>query len=74
MEAVAGVTEMAVSVAPPPPTVRTALPNTLPEAALIVEVPASTALASPVPLTVATARLLLDQVTTAVQSALAPFE
>jgi hypothetical protein len=39
----------------------------VPETALMVAEPAATALARPVPLTVATAGLVLDQVTVAVQ-------
>jgi hypothetical protein len=72
MEAVAGVTEMAVSVALV--TVRTALPVTLPELALMVAVPAATALARPAALMVATPVALLVQVTVAVQSALVLLE
>ena len=55
-------------------TVSTPLPVTLPETALMVALPAATALAKPVLLTVATAGLLLDQVTVAVQSELVLLE
>ena len=55
-------------------TVRTAVPLMLPEVALMVDVPAATVDASPLLLTVAAARLLLDQITVAVQSALVLFE
>jgi hypothetical protein len=55
-------------------TVRTPLPVMLPDTALIVAVPAATALTMPALLIMATAVLLLDQVTVAVQSALVPLE
>ena len=55
-------------------TVRTALPVMLPETALMVAGPAVTALAKPAPLMVATAGLVLDHVTVAMQSALLLFE
>jgi hypothetical protein len=72
MEAVAGVTLMPVTVAPV--TVRTALPVILLDTALMVAVPAATALTRPALLITATAGLLLDHVTVAVQSALVPLE
>jgi len=55
-------------------TVRAALPLTLPEVALMVVLPAATALAKPLPAMVATAALLLDQATLAVQSELVLLE
>ena len=54
--------------------VRTALPVMLPEAALMVALPGATARARPVLLMAATAGLVLDHVTAAVQSALLLFE
>jgi hypothetical protein len=48
-------------------TVRTPLPMMVPETALMVAVPAATALASPAVLMVAAVVLLLDQVTVEVQ-------
>jgi len=61
MDAVAGVTAMLVKDAAV--TVRTPDPETLPEFALMVEVPAATPVATPAPETVAAAVLLLDHVT-----------
>ena len=55
-------------------TVSTPLPVMLPENAFMVAVPAATALASPLGAMVATAGLLLDQVTMAVQSELVLLE
>ena len=55
-------------------TVRRPLPETLPEVALMVAVPAAIPLASPLAAMVATAGLLLDQVTLAVQFELVLFE
>ena len=72
IEAVAGLTAIAVSTALV--TVSAAVPEILPEAALMVVVPAPIPLARPVPEIVAAAGLLLDQVTVAVQSELAPLE
>jgi hypothetical protein len=67
IETVAGVTVMLVSVGPPPAvTVRVAVPEMLPEVAVIVVVPAATPLASPEPLTLA-APVLLVHVTVVVQ-------
>jgi hypothetical protein len=67
IEAVAGVTEMPVSVVVAAVTVRVLVALVLPEVAVMVEVPAATPVASPVPLMVAAAVLLLDQVTDEVQ-------
>ena len=55
-------------------TLRVAVPVTLPEAALMVVVPAATPLASPAAEIVAAAGLLLDPVTVGVQSELVPLE
>ena len=55
-------------------TVRTPLPVTPPETALMVALPAATALTMPELLIVATAGLLLDQVTVVVQSELVLLE
>jgi hypothetical protein len=65
MDAVAGVTAMLVKDAAV--TVRTLDPETLPEVALMVEVPAATPAAAPAAEIVAAAVLLLDQVTVEVQ-------
>jgi len=59
--AVAGETVMLFRVAVV--TVRMLVPDTLPEVAVMVEVPAATPIARPVLDTVAAAMLLLDQVT-----------
>ena len=67
IDAVAGLTAMAVSTAPV--TVSVAVPETLPEAALIVVVPAPTPLARPAAEIVATTGLLLVHATLALQSA-----
>jgi len=72
MEAVAGLTVMPVRTGLV--TVRTPLPERLPEAALMVALPAATALARPALPIFAAAVLLLDQVTFAVQSELVLFE
>ena len=61
MDAVAGVTEMPVMVGLV--TVSAAVPETLPEVALMVDEPAATPVASPALDMVAAAVLLLDQVT-----------
>ena len=61
IDAVAGVTAMLVNEAAV--TVRAPDPETAPEVALMVEVPAATPVATPAPETVAAAVLLLDQVT-----------
>ena len=55
-------------------TVRTALPFILPDVALMVALPAVTALARPLLEIFAAAVLLLDQITFDVQSELVPFE
>jgi hypothetical protein len=65
IDAVAGVTAMLVNVAAV--TVRALVPETLPEVALMVEDPAATPVATPAPVIVAAAVLLLDHVTVEVQ-------
>ena len=55
-------------------TVKATLPMMLPEVALMVALPAATALARPALLIFATAVLLLDQVTFDVQTELVLFE
>jgi len=55
-------------------TVREAVPETLPEVALIVVVPAATPVASPPLAIVAAAVLLLDHVTVVVQAEVVLFE
>ena len=65
IEAVAGVTVTPVSTTRV--TLRIALPETLPEEALMVDVPAATPVARPPLEMVAVAVLLLDQVTVVVQ-------
>jgi len=72
MEAVAGLTLTPVRVGLV--TVRTLLPEMLPEVALMVALPAATALARPALPIFATAVLLLDQVTVAVQLEVVLFE
>jgi hypothetical protein len=75
IEAAAGETVMLVNVWPPPAvTVRVAVPEMLPEVALIVVEPAATPVASPALEIVATARLLLDQVANDVQLEVVLFE
>jgi len=66
IEAAAGVTAIPVRVMALL-TVRVALPDTLPEVALMVVVPAATPVARPPLEMVAVAVLLLDQVTVVVQ-------
>ena len=72
IEAVAGVTVMLIMVGAV--TVRAALPDVVPDIAFTVDVPAATALASPLALMVAVAGLLLDHETVAVQSELVLLE
>jgi hypothetical protein len=72
IEAVAGVTEIPVMVGPV--TVRAAVPDTLPEVALIVDEPAAAPVARPALEMVAAAVLLLDQVTVEVQFDVVLFE
>ncbi len=72
MDAVAGVSVMPVMVGAV--TVSAAVPETLPEVALIVDEPAATPVARPALETVAVAVLLLDQVTVEVQFEVVLFE
>jgi hypothetical protein len=72
MLGLAGVTEMEDRVAEF--TVRVVLPEILPEMAVMVEVPAATAVARPLPLTVATEGLDEVQLTCVVISWLVPSE
>ena len=74
MEAVAGVTEMEVSVGVALVTVSAAVPEMLPDVAVMVDVPAATPVARPALEIVAAAVLLLDQVTVDVQLAVVLFE
>jgi hypothetical protein len=69
---VAGVTAMLVNVAAV--TVSALVPETLPEVALMVEEPAATPVATPAPVMVAAAVLLLDHVTVDVQLEVVLFE
>jgi len=72
MDAVAGVTVMPVMVGAV--TVSAAVPETLPEVALIVDEPPATPVARPALEMVAAAVLLLDQVTVEVQFDVVLFE
>ena len=67
IEAVAGVTAIEDSVGVALVTVRAAVPEMLPEVALMVDEPAATPIARPATEMVAAAGLLLDQVTDEVQ-------
>jgi len=72
IDAVAGVTAMLLNVGAV--TVSAPVADRLPEAALMVVVPAATPVAMPALLTVAAAVLLLDQVTVEVQLDVVLFE
>ncbi len=74
MDAVAGVTAMEVSVGAGALTVRAALPEMLPDVAVIVDEPAAMAVANPAAEMVAAPVLLLDQVTVEVQFEVVLFE
>ncbi len=74
IDAVAGVTAMEVSVGAGALTVRVALPEMLPDVAVMVDVPAAMAVANPATEMVAAPVVLLDQVTVEVQLEVVLFE